>query len=347
MKDNETISMIELLDANNLFNLGHTSIYEVLQIQEKPFDILSRASEMELSKLLYPNKSEYDTTSLGDGIGYHSFLYSEIQKQKKDLVNLCNKLSDESDMLKDNMGIIVYNNFLSEHFDNILESFKSGSSDVFSGEILQFIKQYEIKFNFLGFFIIYTKFINLFNVNNKIIESNEDYIDLETQLRTNYEIIINQYLQFYQVYLLREEVKKNFKESQHYKGIYLETIEELSKFKERYKKEVAKKETLYSVAITPEVLFKLIDFRNTNTVEGAMKLTSDYFTDRHSKNKSLPPVGYEQLKKWIKKNRRFVDKFQNMGVAEIVDNLEREDVISWFKELVRIDSRFLKLLHLL
>ena len=160
MKDDKTISLIELLDANNLFNFGHTNIFDVLGIQEKQFDLLVKASEMELSKLLYSIKSEYDTTSLGDGLGYHSFRYSEIQKQKEKLVNLCNKLIDKSDMFKDNIGIAMYNNFLAVHFDNILETFKSESSDIFAGERLLFIKQNEIRFNFLGFFIIYLKFIN-------------------------------------------------------------------------------------------------------------------------------------------------------------------------------------------
>ena len=347
MKGDNTISLIELLDANNLFNFGHTNIFDVLCIQKKQFDLLVKASEMELSKLLYPNKSEYDTTSLGDGIGYHSFLYSEIQKQKLDLINLCDKLIDESDILEDNMGIISYNNFLDEHFDNILGSFKSESSDIFAGEILQFIKQHEIKFNFLGFFIIYLRFTNLFSINKKCMKSEIDDIELETQLRINYGIIINQYLQFYQIFMLKKKVKKNHEESQHYKGKYLETIEELSKFKERYERDIANNGLRYSVAITPKVLFKLIEFKKTNTVEHAMNMTSEYFTDIHGKDKSLPSVGYEQLKKWISINYKVIEKFQNMEVAEIVDNLEREDVISWFKELSRIDSRFLKLLRLL
>ena len=92
----------------------------------------------------------------------------------------------------------------------------------------------------------------------------------------------------------------------------------------------------FSPKITPMVLEKLIELRDScKSPKETIEKTVDYLYVQGNY------VSESYIRRWITLNSSFYDKFKRVSVAKIVDQLEISDIEKWYKNLCRIDRRFI------
>ena len=180
-----TIPIEEVLLANEMYNSGLINFYKTIGIQESDFNKLSINSVIEFDSFLHPFKKEFEKSKVNNLMNYLPCLHPEIQAKKESLLKLLgtlfenrvkkdDKVNEDTFNELDYFGILSYKQFISNHFDLILDAIKSHFQWIHARYTLDLIEEHNIQLNFLGFYLLSRSYFSLNDREQDFSKPNRD-----------------------------------------------------------------------------------------------------------------------------------------------------------------------------
>ena len=337
--DINEFSIVDILDANIMFNFGIGNFYKTISIPEKNFENISKNSIIEFDSFLHPLKKDFDKSKVDIFSNYLPHLHPEIEKKKENLLKLLDDLYINNDTMDnsfieiDYFGITFYSEFINKHFDLILDAIKSHFSLIFARNKLDFIKKHKIKLNFLSLYLLSHQF---FIPNDEEKEFNNNGKNAKC-INDNYIFIFKQYLMLHENFIYRQEneVLRRLKND-------LDNL-----YPDRNLQNKPNSEKLsFTEKITPAVLFKLKELSSDMGYHQALEKTASFFSYLPKSVYQRPGFSAETLKKWIEKKKKYLENYKSDDPSVFIKTITHDEIISWFQNLAMKDERFLSLLHI-